>query len=178
LEPSEAAQLFVERALSAEQILSRLEDRLGLVSTSRTGPARHHTLRAALTWSYDLLDHARLLLVDALAVANNCGERRIATTETRALAGVEISPDNSIEPIRCSARRWRLPLSGGRYAQAGSGCSAPSAGPGPRHEQNGRRCRGGARGRLAPVGVGAQLNVRRHLPTLSSSRRNRATSTD
>ncbi|HWE90073.1 MAG TPA: NB-ARC domain-containing protein [Pseudonocardiaceae bacterium] len=43
------------RALSIEQILSRLEDRYRLLkSTSHGGPARHQTLRAAVDWSFDL----------------------------------------------------------------------------------------------------------------------------
>lgn len=43
------------RVLSAEQILSRLEDRFHLLTTgSRGSPARHQTLQAAVGWSYDL----------------------------------------------------------------------------------------------------------------------------
>ncbi len=42
--------------LSPEQILSRLDDRLTLLEGgSRDAPERHRTLRAALSWSYDLL---------------------------------------------------------------------------------------------------------------------------
>jgi predicted ATPase/DNA-binding NarL/FixJ family response regulator len=52
------------RALSAEQIASRLTDRFRLLSSAeRTAPPRHRTLRAALDWSYDLLtDQERVLL--------------------------------------------------------------------------------------------------------------------
>jgi predicted ATPase len=47
------------RALSLEQIRTRLEQRLGLLETnSRTAPARHRTLRAAIVWSYQLLSSA------------------------------------------------------------------------------------------------------------------------
>jgi len=45
------------RALPAEQIASRLDDRFSvLTGRSRTGHPRHQTLRAAIDWSYDLLD--------------------------------------------------------------------------------------------------------------------------
>ena len=44
------------RVLTVEQILEKLEDPLGLLTTgSRTAAARHRTLRATLQWSYDLL---------------------------------------------------------------------------------------------------------------------------
>ena len=44
------------RALTVEQILAGLDDRFRLLSEgSRTAPARHRTLRAAIDWSYDLL---------------------------------------------------------------------------------------------------------------------------
>ncbi|NKQ55489.1 AAA family ATPase [Amycolatopsis sp. K13G38] len=43
------------RALSIEQIVTRLEDRYRLLCTgNRGGPARHQTLRAAVDWSFDL----------------------------------------------------------------------------------------------------------------------------
>ena len=43
------------RVLTVEQILQKLEDPLGLLTTgSRTGAARHQTLRATLEWSYGL----------------------------------------------------------------------------------------------------------------------------
>jgi predicted ATPase len=46
------------RVLTVEQILQKLEDPLGLLTTRRrTAVARHQTLRATLQWSYDLLSH-------------------------------------------------------------------------------------------------------------------------
>ncbi len=52
------------RALSVEQIGSRLGDRFGLLTTGeRTAPARQRTLRAAIDWSHELLTgQARVLL--------------------------------------------------------------------------------------------------------------------
>lgn len=44
-------------ALSVDQIASRLDDRFSvLTGRSRTGHPRHQTLRAAIDWSYELLD--------------------------------------------------------------------------------------------------------------------------
>jgi len=57
------------RVLTAEQILEKLEDPLGLLTTgSRTAAARHRTLRATLQWSYDLLSDAERTLFRRLSV--------------------------------------------------------------------------------------------------------------
>ena len=57
------------RVLTAEQILDKLEDPLGLLTTgSRTGAARHRTLRATLQWSYDLLSDGERALFRRLSV--------------------------------------------------------------------------------------------------------------
>lgn len=57
------------RLLTPEEMLRRLENRLGLLTTGqRTLPARHRTLRAVIEWSYDLLDDAEQTLLCGLAV--------------------------------------------------------------------------------------------------------------
>ena len=57
------------RVLSVEQILEKLEDPLGLLTTgSRTAAARHKTLRATLQWSYELLSEEEKALFRRLAV--------------------------------------------------------------------------------------------------------------
>lgn len=57
------------KALSAEQIASRIEDRLRLLTAgSRTALPRHQTLRAALDWSFDLLTPEEQALLRRLAV--------------------------------------------------------------------------------------------------------------
>ncbi len=57
------------RALAVEQISEKLENPLGLLTTgSRTSAARHQTLRAALEWSYDLLDEQERELLNRLSV--------------------------------------------------------------------------------------------------------------
>ncbi|HEX6509642.1 MAG TPA: LuxR C-terminal-related transcriptional regulator [Chloroflexota bacterium] len=66
-----AIELAAARAslMSPEQMLSRLEDRFGLLTGgARTGPARHRSLLAALAWSDDLLSDNERVLFRRLAV--------------------------------------------------------------------------------------------------------------
>jgi predicted ATPase len=62
------------KALSARQILDRLEQRLPLLTGgARDLPERQHTLRATIAWSYDLLTDAEQRLFGRLAVfAGGC----------------------------------------------------------------------------------------------------------
>jgi predicted ATPase/DNA-binding SARP family transcriptional activator/DNA-binding CsgD family transcriptional regulator len=56
-------------ALAVEQVAERLEDSLKLLTGgSRTAEPRQQTLRAALDWSYDLLDEAERMLFRQLSV--------------------------------------------------------------------------------------------------------------
>jgi predicted ATPase/DNA-binding SARP family transcriptional activator/DNA-binding CsgD family transcriptional regulator len=56
-------------ALAVEQIAARLEDALGLLTSSnRTADRRHQTLRAALEWSYRLLSKRERRLFERLSV--------------------------------------------------------------------------------------------------------------
>jgi predicted ATPase/DNA-binding CsgD family transcriptional regulator len=55
--------------MSPDQILSRLQNRFGLLTGgSRAGPARHRTLQSALDWSHDLLDEDERRLFPRLSV--------------------------------------------------------------------------------------------------------------
>jgi predicted ATPase len=57
------------KVLTPEQILSRLKRRLSLLTSgSRTLPERQRTLRAAIAWSYDLLDPVEQGLFGRLSV--------------------------------------------------------------------------------------------------------------
>lgn len=57
------------KVLSVEQIAARLDDRLRLLTGgARTGLPHHQTLRAAMDWSYDLLDGEERALFRRLAV--------------------------------------------------------------------------------------------------------------
>ncbi|MFD6311011.1 ATP-binding protein [Streptomyces nigra] len=55
--------------LSVEQILARLDDRFNLLSRgNRSSPPRHHSLRAAVEWSYDLCTQLERTLWARLSV--------------------------------------------------------------------------------------------------------------
>ncbi len=57
------------RALSVEQILERIADRFGLLTTgARTAPPRQRTLRAAIDWSHDLLAEPEQVLLRRLSI--------------------------------------------------------------------------------------------------------------
>jgi predicted ATPase/DNA-binding CsgD family transcriptional regulator len=57
------------RALSVDQIRSRLADRFGLLTNGdRTAPARQRTLRAAIEWSHELLTIPEQVLLRRLSV--------------------------------------------------------------------------------------------------------------
>ncbi|WP_189162167.1 ATP-binding protein, partial [Sphaerisporangium melleum] len=57
------------RTLSAAQIADRLDDRFRLLTGgSRTALPRHHTLRAVVEWSWDLLEERERVLARRLAV--------------------------------------------------------------------------------------------------------------
>jgi predicted ATPase len=57
------------RVLTAEQILSRLTDRFGLLTGgSRAALPRHQTLRTTIDWSHDLLDAGERALLRRLCV--------------------------------------------------------------------------------------------------------------
>ena len=57
------------RLFSVEELLERLDDRLGLLDKSSSdAPERHRTLRAAIQWSHDLLDDPERMVFRRLAV--------------------------------------------------------------------------------------------------------------
>jgi non-specific serine/threonine protein kinase len=56
------------RAMPLAEILTRLTLRFSVLGTSRTTTARHRTLRAAITWSYDLCTQAEQRLWAELSV--------------------------------------------------------------------------------------------------------------
>jgi len=99
------------RVLSPGELLERLNDRVGvLVSGKRTAPPRHRTLRAAIDWSYGLLDERERRLFDRLSVFAGsfslsaatavCGEgahvlELLANLVDRSLVVVERAPSDA-----------------------------------------------------------------------------------
>ena len=55
-------------SMTAIEVRDRLDQRFRLLVGSRRGLKRHHTLRHAVAWSYDLLDDAERLLLDRCSV--------------------------------------------------------------------------------------------------------------
>jgi predicted ATPase/DNA-binding winged helix-turn-helix (wHTH) protein len=66
-----ALELAAARAvtLGIDEVVSRLDDRFGLLTSGRrTALPQHRTLRAMLDWSYDLLPNAERIILQRLAV--------------------------------------------------------------------------------------------------------------
>ena len=55
-------------SMTVNELRGRLDDRFKLLIGSRRGLERHHTLRHAVAWSYDLLDDAEKALLDRCSV--------------------------------------------------------------------------------------------------------------
>jgi predicted ATPase/class 3 adenylate cyclase len=55
-------------AMTASEVRDRLDQRFRLLVGSRRGLERHHTLRHAVAWSYDLLDEPEMALLDRCSV--------------------------------------------------------------------------------------------------------------
>ena len=56
------------QSMTASEVRDRLDQRFRLLVGSRRGLERHHTLRHAVAWSYDLLDDAEKVLLDRSSV--------------------------------------------------------------------------------------------------------------
>jgi predicted ATPase/DNA-binding XRE family transcriptional regulator len=77
------------RLLSPQAIVARLDHRLSLLTAgTRDAPPRHQTLRAALTWSYDLLPHdAKALFRRITVLSGGFGLDAIAAVASDATEG-------------------------------------------------------------------------------------------
>ena len=117
-----AIELAAARAstLSPAEIMARLDDRLRLLTGGpRDADARHRTLRAAIDWSYQLLDPSERTLLQRLsifagpvradAVAQVCGDAPLAPADIT--DGLQKLADKSmlqIEPGVDGSTRYRL----------------------------------------------------------------------
>jgi len=107
-------------ALSPAEIMARLDDRLRLLTGGpRDADARHRTLRAAIDWSYQLLDPSEQKLLRRLsvfagpvradAVAQVCGEAPLAPADvTDCLQKLAEKSMLQIEPGVDGGTRYRL----------------------------------------------------------------------
>ncbi|WP_051325175.1 BTAD domain-containing putative transcriptional regulator [Candidatus Solirubrobacter pratensis] len=98
------------KVLSPAAILDRLEDRLDLLSTGpRDAPARQQTLRAAIGWSYDLLEPGDRELFASLGVFMGGWSLELAEAVcgVTALDGIANLLDQSLI-ARAGSRFWML----------------------------------------------------------------------
>jgi predicted ATPase len=107
------------RLLPVEQILSRLDDRLGLLTTGDdSAQPRQRTLRAAIDWSHDLLADDEAVLFRRLSVFTGwslemaeevCGDERVPAADVLALTVALV--DKSLvlaEPEVLGQARYRM----------------------------------------------------------------------
>lgn len=85
------------RALTARQVADRLDDRFRLLTTgNRAALPRHQTLRAAIDWSYDLLEPRERVLLARLSVFG--GGFTLEAAE-RVCSGVELAPTDVLDTV-------------------------------------------------------------------------------
>ncbi|MGO8937416.1 MAG: ATP-binding protein, partial [Mycobacterium sp.] len=77
-------------SMTAGEVRDRLDQRLRLLVGSRRGLERHHTLRHAVAWSYDLLDEPEKALLDRCSVFAGGFDLQSAC----AVAGFPDAPDD------------------------------------------------------------------------------------
>ena len=77
-------------AMTASEVRDRLDQRLRLLVGSRRALERHHTLRHAVAWSYDLLDEPEKALLDRCSVFAGGFDLHSAC----AVAGLPDAPDD------------------------------------------------------------------------------------
>jgi tetratricopeptide (TPR) repeat protein len=116
------------RVLSVDQILTKLHDRLGLLTGgSRTAAGRHQTLVAAIDWSYNLLSAAERQLFRRLAVFSGgwtleaaeavCAGDGVARTEMLALLAGLVDKSLVLTEDPQGYQRYRLMMTVLEYAQ-------------------------------------------------------------
>ena len=112
------------RSLSPEELLDRLQDRFRLLRGSGRGTLeRHQTLRAMVSWSYQLLTADQQRLFERLSVFSGGFDLRAAER----VCGLERSTGStwSSSCTSSSTSRWWLPS--GSHPPPGTGCSRRSA---------------------------------------------------
>jgi predicted ATPase/DNA-binding SARP family transcriptional activator len=85
------------KALSLEQLASRLDDKLSLLTSgSRTAQPRQQTLRAAIDWSYELLSEFEQIALQRLSILNGTWTLEAAVS----IAGLnDLTPGKELDLI-------------------------------------------------------------------------------
>jgi non-specific serine/threonine protein kinase len=98
------------RGMPVEEILARLSDRFRVLGAARTATDRHRTLRAAVSWSYELCSPAEQRLWAALSVFP--GSFRPAAAEHVCGPGSHETLDQLVEKsvVQSSGDRYHLPV--------------------------------------------------------------------
>ena len=137
-------------SMTASEVRDRLDQRFRLLVGSRRGLERHHTLRHAVAWSYDLLDDAEKALLDRCSVF--AGGFDLAKRLRR--SGIPMTsttlPSWICSMRWCASRCWSLT---GRRGRPGFRCWRRSASS-PRNNSSpaARRPRSGPRTRATSPG--------------------------
>ena len=116
------------KVLSVEQIASRLDDRLGLLTGgSRAASGRHQTLLAAIDWSYNLLAEAEKALFRRLSVFSGgwtleaaeaiCASDGVARTDVLELLSGLVDKSLVLADERQGHQRYRFMVTLLDYAQ-------------------------------------------------------------
>ena len=107
------------RALSVEQIVARLDDRFGLLTTGdRSAAPRQRTLRAAIEWSYELLTDPERALFRRLSIFSGwslemaeqvCADEEIPAAEVLGLTAALVDKSLVVlDPELLGQARYRM----------------------------------------------------------------------
>ena len=117
-----AIELAAARAklLAPKAILARIDQSLDLASAERGRDERQRTIRAAIAWSYDLLEPGQQVVLDRLGVFESGAsfEAVEAVVPAETLAGADVA-DVLFELVDASL----ITVSDTRTVSPGSGCS-------------------------------------------------------
>jgi hypothetical protein len=134
-------------SMTASEIRDRLHNRFRLLVGSRRGLERHHTLRHAVAWSYDLLDEAEKTVLEAVRYS-----RVASTSKVLALSRDQMTSTNT--PCSICSTLW-----------CGSHCSSPISQPGEPGIRCSKRSANSSRNDLSPA-ARPPMGVR-HMPATS-----------
>ena len=127
------------KVLAPEQILQRLEQQLGiLTSSARDLPDRQRTLRGAIAWSCDLLDEAHRRLLGRLAVFRGGWQLEAAEAVADQPSGLQLDTLDGLTELvdqslvrradeQAGVARYALLESVREFAASSSSCPSASA---------------------------------------------------